>query len=101
MTAAQVVSAVATGAGVLVVVLAALRALVTRDVLVRLHLITPVTSVGGPLIGLGLAIPNGWTAPTAQILVTVFLLALTGPVLGSATGRLVARADGAAAEGDR
>jgi multicomponent Na+:H+ antiporter subunit G len=97
----QVVSAVSTGAGVLVVVLAAVRALLTRDVLVRLHLITPVTSVGGPLVGLGLAISNGWTTSTAQILVTVFLLALTGPVLGSATGRLLARTAGAGAEGDR
>lgn len=94
MSAAQVVAAVATGAGVLVVVASAVRALTTRDVVVRLHLVTPVTSVGGPLLGLGLAVANGWTLTSAQILFTVFLLALTGPVLTSATGRLVERAGG-------
>jgi multicomponent Na+:H+ antiporter subunit G len=101
VSVAEVVAAVSAGAGVLVVVGSALRALVTRDALARLHLVTPVTSVGGPLLGLGLAITNGWTLATAQILFTVFLLALTGPVLGSATGRLAERAQGPGTGRDR
>lgn len=77
-------------AGVLVVVASAVGAAVLRDVRARLHLLTPVTSVAGPLLGLAVALDGGWTASTGQVLVVVALLAVTGPVLGSATGRLLA-----------
>jgi len=74
-------------AGVLVCVVAALGALVPRDLLDRLHFVTPVTSVGIPLIGLGLAIDTGWHLATALILVIVAVVAGTGPLLAAATGR--------------
>jgi multisubunit Na+/H+ antiporter MnhG subunit len=87
MTVGQVVL----GAGVLVAVASAIGAVVVRDVLDRLHFLSPVTSLAAPLVGIAMAVENGWSLTTAGILFTVFLLALSGPVLGSATGRLVAQ----------
>lgn len=81
-------------AGLAVVVLASMAALVLRGVLNRLHLLTPVTSVGGPLIGLALAIRDGWSLTTGEIGLTVALLALSGPVLEAATGRVTAQRQG-------
>lgn len=74
-------------AGVLVCVVASLGALVPRDLLDRLHFITPVTSVGAPLIGLGVAIDTGWHLATALTLLCVAVVAVSGPVLAAATGR--------------
>lgn len=81
-------------AGSLVVVASSIGALVVKDFYRRLHWLTPVTSVGGPLIGLALAVANGWGLTTAIALVTVALLALTGPVLTAAVGRVAAQHDG-------
>jgi multicomponent Na+:H+ antiporter subunit G len=89
MTAGQVVAGVLVGAGVLVAVASAIGALVVRDVLDRLHFLSPVTSLAAPLVGAGMAVENGWSLASAGTVFTVFLLALSGPVLGSATGRLV------------
>lgn len=91
MIVGQVVAVVLLGAGVLVAVASAIGALVVRDVLDRLHFLSPVTSLAAPLVGIAMAVENGWSLATAGILFTVFLLALSGPVLGSATGRLVAQ----------
>lgn len=87
----MIVGQVLLGAGVLVAVASAIGALVVRDVLDRLHFLSPVTSLAAPLVGVAMAVENGWSATTAGILFTVFLLALSGPVLASATGRLVAQ----------
>jgi monovalent cation/proton antiporter MnhG/PhaG subunit len=81
-------------AGLAVVVLAPLAALRVRHVYNRLHFVTPMTSLGAPLIGLALAIQNGWGLTTAQELLIVGVLAVTGPVLAAATGRLAAQRDG-------
>jgi multicomponent Na+:H+ antiporter subunit G len=94
VSAGQVVSDVLLGVGVLVAVAAAVGALAVRDVLDRLHFLTPVTSLAAPLVGTSLAVANGWGATTAQILLTVFLLAVAGPVLESATGRMLAQERG-------
>jgi len=80
--------------GVAVAVLACLGALAVGDFYTRLHFITPVTSLAAPLIGLALAIDNGWGLTTAQILFVVFLLAVTGPQLEAATGRVAAQREG-------
>jgi multicomponent Na+:H+ antiporter subunit G len=80
--------------GVGVVVLSSLSAVWLRGVFVRLHFLTPVTSVGGPLIGLGLAVENGWGITTGLVLLVVALLAMTGPVLEVATGRVMAQREG-------
>ena len=76
--------------GVLVAVLSALAAFALPPVQPRLHVLAPVTSLGGPLIGLGLAVLNGWTLTTATVLLIVILLAITGPVLVTAIARLAA-----------
>jgi multicomponent Na+:H+ antiporter subunit G len=80
--------------GLAVVVLAPLAALTVREVYNRLHFVTPMTSLGAPLIGVALAIQNGWGLTTAQELFIVGVLAVTGPVLAAATGRLAAQHDG-------
>ena len=94
MSAGPVVADVLLGAGVLVAVASVAGALAVHDVLDRLHYLTPVTSLAGPLVGAALAVENGWGATTAQILLTVFLLAVAGPVLGSATGRMLSQVRG-------
>lgn len=82
-------------AGVVVAVLAALGAIAAgRDHYLRLHYVTPITSVAAPLVGVGLTIENGWGLTAGQILFVVALLAVSGPVAGAATGRLFAQSDG-------
>ena len=81
-------------AGIAVVALSCLGALTLRQVYNRLHYLTPMTSIGAPLIGLALAIGNGWGLAMAEDLFIVFLLALTGPVLEAATGRAAAQREG-------
>jgi multisubunit Na+/H+ antiporter MnhG subunit len=81
-------------AGIAAVVLSCLGALTLRRVYNRLHYLTPMTSIGAPLIGLALAIDNGWGLTTAGILFDVFVLVLTGPVLEAATGRAAAQREG-------
>lgn len=82
-------------AGIAVVVLSSAAALVLWQVLGRLHFLSPATSLGVPLVGLGLAVENGWSLTTAEILFICLLLAGTGPVLASATGRMAAQRQGA------
>lgn len=81
-------------AGVAVAVLSCLGALAADSFYTRLHFITPVTSLAAPLIGLSLAIDNGWGLTTAMILFIVFLLGVTGPQLEAATGRVAAQREG-------
>jgi multisubunit Na+/H+ antiporter MnhG subunit len=82
-------------AGVAVAVLSAFGALAAgRDRYERLHYVTPITSLAGPLVGVGLIIENGWGLTSGQILFIVGLLAVSGPVAGAATGRLFAQSDG-------
>lgn len=90
----HVVGAVLAGLGVVVVVAAAIAAVWVREEYVRLHFLTPVTSLGAPLVGVGLGLVNGWTLTSATILGITLLLAITGPVLGSAIGRVTAQLDG-------
>jgi multicomponent Na+:H+ antiporter subunit G len=80
--------------GIAAVVLSCLGALTLRRVYNRLHYLTPMTSIGAPLIGLALAIENGWGLTMAEDLFIVFLLALTGPVLEAATGRAAGQREG-------
>jgi|KBSSwiStaDraftv2_1062776.scaffolds.fasta_scaffold1120813_1 multicomponent Na+:H+ antiporter subunit G len=84
-------------AGTAVTVAASLSALVTRGgFFVRLHLLTPVTSLAGPLIGLGLVLANGVGFTAAQVVVIVVGLAVANPAMQAATARLGAVADGEA-----
>ncbi len=81
-------------AGVVVVVACSLLALRMRRPLDRLHLLAPMTTVGAPLVTIGLAVNEGWTLPGAQIVVTGLLVSLTGPAMASATGRVIAMQEG-------
>lgn len=82
------------GLGIAVVIATIIGALMVRRVYNRLHYLTPATSLGAPLIGLALAIENGWSLTTAEIVFTVGLLAIAGPVLEAATGRVAAQREG-------
>lgn len=82
-------------AGVGVVAASSVAALVLPHTLDRLHTVTPATSLGAPLLGLGIAVDQGWNLTTAQVLLICALVALTGPVVASATGRLAAQRYGA------
>lgn len=82
-------------AGVAVMVCATLAMFAFRWVQDRLHTATAVTSLGLPLVGVSLALRDGFSLTTAGILLTVFFVAASGPVLGAAVGRLVAQREGA------
>lgn len=89
------ISGVLVALGVLVIVACAVRAVLARDDLVRLHFLAPVTALGVPLLGLGVAIAAGWTWTTGTVALTVVLLAITGPPLTGAIASMIAeREDG-------
>jgi multicomponent Na+:H+ antiporter subunit G len=82
------------GVGVALTVLSALAALLLRATLDRLHLLTLATTLGVPMVGLGLALQNGWSMTTATVVFTCVLLSFSGPVLTAATGRVTAQRQG-------
>lgn len=94
MNATNTAAEVLLWAGIAVTVLACLGALTFRRVYLRLHYLTPMTSIGAPLVGLALAVDNGWGLTMAQDVFIVFLLAITGPVLEAATGQVSAQREG-------
>jgi len=81
-------------AGTAVIVAASVGAAVARDTFHRLHLVTPITSVGGPLLGVGFAVQNGWGLTTASILLPTFMLFFTSPLLSAAIARMAAQLEG-------
>jgi multicomponent Na+:H+ antiporter subunit G len=87
MTSKHVVSLVFVIAGCTVTGLAPLAALVFRDAIERLHLVTPITSLGAPLVAVGIAIGEGPDLTTGLVLAIAMLLAVSGPVLGVAAAR--------------
>ena len=85
--------------GCAVVVLASVGAMaMPGGVYNRLHFLTPVTSVGIPLAVLGLCVESGQLFTIAELLFIGLVLAVSGPVLESATGRAAAAAEGRAPE---
>jgi multicomponent Na+:H+ antiporter subunit G len=76
------------GLGVLVAVGSAVGVLLVRDDYLRLHLVTPITSVAGPVIGVAVAVAEGWSLVTAVVLLTVGLQAVAGAALQTSVGRL-------------
>ncbi|HLH29227.1 MAG TPA: monovalent cation/H(+) antiporter subunit G [Acidimicrobiales bacterium] len=55
----------------------------------RLHFVTPVTSLGGPLVAVGLSVHAGWGLTTGSYLLVAGLLFVAGPFLEAATGRMM------------
>jgi multicomponent Na+:H+ antiporter subunit G len=83
------------GLGVAVAIASAVGALVMgTDSFNRLHFVTPITSVAGPLVAVGLCIQRGWGMTAGTILLVVGLLFIAGPVTAAATGRLMAQTEG-------
>lgn len=80
--------------GLAVVVVSALGLLMVRPVLVSLHLVSAVTSVGVPLLALGLALQQGLTLGSGAILVTAALVAFSAPALSAETARLAGEREG-------
>lgn len=94
MSEVHVLAAVIFAVGVAVVTLSVVGSLRVRRPGDRLHFLTPTTSVGTPLVGLGLVLQNGWGLTSAQIVLVCVLLAVSGPVLASATARVAALREG-------
>lgn len=90
----ELVAEVLVGLGALVAVLASVAALRSRSVFRRVHYLTVLTSVAGPLVGVALVVADGPGLTGASVALITVLLAVTGPVLGAATGRLNAQRDG-------
>jgi multicomponent Na+:H+ antiporter subunit G len=77
--------------GTAVIVLAAVGAAVMPGgVFNRLHFLTPMTSVGLPLVAVGLCLDSGEPSTVAELLFIALLVGTSGPVLESATGRAAA-----------
>jgi len=81
--------------GSAVIAASSIGALVVRgDTLTAVHFLSPVTSLGAPLVGAGVCVAEGWGLTAGEILLVVGILFVTGPVMTSATGRLVAQQQG-------
>lgn len=81
-------------AGVVVVAVAALGAVLSPNTYAALHLLGPVTSLAAPLIGGGVLLRLGWGISGGLVLLIVALLAGTGPSLSSAIGQVAAAQEG-------
>ena len=81
--------------GTAVVVAACLSAVAMRSsVFDRMHFLTPITSLGSPLVAIGLCVETGWGLTAASYLLVAGLLFLTGPFLEAAIGRLLGQVEG-------
>lgn len=91
MSAQHVTAEALAALGVSICVLMAMAVAVPRPQLARLHFLTPVSSMGAPLIGAGLAVDTGWHRASVTVVLTVVVIAATGPVLTATTARIVAQ----------
>jgi multicomponent Na+:H+ antiporter subunit G len=84
---------VAIGCGV--ITLSALGAVtVGGDMFTRLHFLTPVTSLGAPVVCVGLCIESRQPWVVAEMIVIALMLFVAGPVLESSTARAYAQVRG-------
>jgi multicomponent Na+:H+ antiporter subunit G len=94
-----VVALALVGLGCAVVAFTSIGAAVARgDVFMRLHFVTPVTSLGAPLVGAGVCVDSGQPWVVCEVALIVVLLFLSGPVLEMATGRAAAQRRGIESE---
>lgn len=80
--------------GTAVIVVAALGSLLMHSLYARLHFLTPITTVGAPLIGIGLAVDSHSGLAAGEYLLIVAVMAVSGPALEAATGRVTAQREG-------
>lgn len=86
------------GLGTALIVASAAGAALSGEALTRVHFLTPVTSLGAPLVGAGVCVAEGWGLTSGEIILVLFVLFISGPVLSAATGRLIAQQDGLLSE---
>lgn len=94
MSVGHVVALTLVGLGAAAICLSGLGLLLVRDVYTRLHLLAPASSVGVPLVVVGLAVETGAGRAAVKLLFIGALLALSSPVVTAATARAAARLDG-------
>jgi multicomponent Na+:H+ antiporter subunit G len=87
MAAHTIVVLVLLGLAALTVVLSAAGLLLAGDPVARLHFLTPVTSLAGPLVGLAYVVDEGMGLAAGLVILVAVLLALSGAPLGSAITR--------------
>jgi multicomponent Na+:H+ antiporter subunit G len=81
--------------GTAITAAASISALAMRSsVFDRMHFLTPITSLGCPLIAVGLCVEQGWGLTAASYLLIAALLFFTGPFLEAAIGRLLGQIEG-------
>ena len=90
MPAHQVAVLALLGLAALVVVLSGAGLLRAADPVARLHFLTPLTSIAGPLVGVAYLVDRGFGLDAGLVLAVVGLLALTGPPLSTAIARATA-----------
>jgi len=83
----------------LVVALSAVGLLAAPDMLPRLHFLTPVTSVAGPLTGAAYVVQEGPGLAAGLVVLIVGILAVTSPPLGATLGHLAAAREGLLPDG--
>lgn len=81
-------------AGTAVVAACALATLVVRDRYVRLHVLTPASVLGAPLVVAALAVDTGANRAMLKLVLIGLLLAGSAPVLTAATARALAVREG-------
>lgn len=80
--------------GTVICVASCLGGLATTKAYDRVHFLSPMTSLGTPVIAIGLSVQDGFTLTSGEVLLTAALLGLAGPALTAVTGRLLAQAEG-------
>ncbi|HTW20629.1 MAG TPA: monovalent cation/H(+) antiporter subunit G [Mycobacteriales bacterium] len=90
----DVISDALLAAALLVILLSGVGALTMRTTFGKLHYLTPVTSVAGPLFAAAIVVHTGWGITAGLQLLIVALLGVTGPILQMATGRVEAQQRG-------
>lgn len=80
--------------GVSVMACSAVGAAAVGGVLDRLHLLSVTTSVGFPLMALGLIVQRGFSEASAMVVLIAALVLLSAPVMSAATARLTAHEAG-------
>lgn len=76
-------------AGIAVVLLSCIGILLVPGAYEKLHFAAPASSLGGLLVGLGLAVESAVFTSAFKDLFTVIVTAVTGPVVTTATARAV------------
>jgi multicomponent Na+:H+ antiporter subunit G len=93
VTVRHIIALVLLVAGVTVIVVSCLGVLVVPGAYQKLHFAAPASSLGGVLVGAGLAVEAAVFTSAFKDVFTVLVLAVTGPVVTTATARAVRARD--------